>query len=34
MQLIKGTYTLRIGFKRKKKPPKIVYYEGNQDKHS
>lgn len=33
MQLIKGTYTLRIGFKRKKKPPKTVY-EGNQDKHS
>jgi hypothetical protein len=30
--LIKGTYTLRIGFKGKKKPPKIVYRYGNQDK--
>jgi hypothetical protein len=36
LQLIKGTYTLRIGFKGKKKPPKIVYRypkDGrNQDK--
>ena len=32
LQLIKGTYTLRIGFKGKKKPPKIVYRYGNQDK--
>jgi hypothetical protein len=32
LQLIKGTYTLRIGFKGRKKPPKIVYRWGNQDK--
>ncbi|MBT0159922.1 hypothetical protein G4O51_08050 [Candidatus Bathyarchaeota archaeon A05DMB-2] len=32
LQLIKGTYTLRIGFKGKKKPPKIVFRYGNQDK--
>ena len=32
MQLIKGTSALRIGFKGKKKPPKIVYRYGNQDK--
>jgi hypothetical protein len=32
LQLIKGSYTLRIGFKGKKKPPKIVYRYGNQDK--
>jgi hypothetical protein len=32
LQLIKGTYTLRIGFKGKKKPPKIVYRWGNQDR--
>jgi hypothetical protein len=32
LQLIKGTYTLRIGFKRNKKPPKIVFRYGNQDK--
>jgi hypothetical protein len=32
LQLIKGTYTLRIGFKGKKRPPKIVYRYGNQDK--
>jgi hypothetical protein len=32
LQNIKGTYTLRLGFKGKKKPPKIVYRYGNQDK--
>ena len=32
LQLHKRTYTLRIGFKGKKKPPKIVYRYGNQDK--
>ena len=32
MQLIKGTYTLRIGFKGKKRPPIIVKRYGNQDK--
>jgi hypothetical protein len=32
LQLIKCTYTLRIGFKRNKKPPKIVFRYGNQDK--
>jgi len=32
LQNIKGTYTLRLGFKGKKKPPKIVYRFGNQDK--
>jgi len=32
LQLIKGTFTLRLGFKGKKKPPKIVYRYGNQDK--
>jgi hypothetical protein len=31
LQLIKGTYSLRIGFKGNKKPPKIVYRWGNQD---
>jgi len=30
LQNIKGTYTLRLGFKGKKKPPKIVYRFGNQ----
>jgi hypothetical protein len=30
--LIKGTYTLRLGFKKRKKPPKIVFRYGNQDK--
>jgi len=32
LQLIKGTYSLRIGFKGRKKPPKIVYHMGNQDR--
>jgi hypothetical protein len=32
LQLIKGSYTLRIGFKGKKNPPRIVYRYGNQDK--
>jgi hypothetical protein len=32
MQLQKETYTLRIGFKGRKKPPRIVYRYGNQDK--
>jgi hypothetical protein len=32
MQLQKGTYTLRIGFKERKKPPRIIYRFGNQDK--
>jgi hypothetical protein len=32
LQLIKGSYTLRIGFKGRKKPPRIVYRYGNQDK--
>jgi hypothetical protein len=32
MQLQKGTYTLRIGFKGRKQPPKIIYCFGNQDK--
>ena len=32
MQKIKRTYSLRIGFKGKKKPPKIVYCYGNQDR--
>ena len=32
MQLQKGTFTLRLGFKGNKKPPKIVYRCGNQDK--
>jgi hypothetical protein len=32
MQLIKETFTLRIGFKGKKKPPRIVYRWENQDK--
>jgi hypothetical protein len=32
LQLIKGTYTLRHGFKGKKRPPKIVYRYGNQDR--
>jgi hypothetical protein len=31
MQLIKGTFTLRVGFKKRKKPPRIVYRFGNQD---
>jgi hypothetical protein len=31
LQMIKGTYTLRHGFKGRKKPPKIVYRYGNQD---
>ena len=32
LQMIKGTYTLRHGFKGRKKPPRIVYRYGNQDK--
>jgi len=32
MQLIKGTFTLRHGFKGKTKPPKIIYRYGKQDK--
>ena len=32
MQLQKGTYTLRHGFKRDKRPPVIVYRRGKQDK--
>ena len=32
MQLIKGTSALRIGFKGKKKPLKIIYRYGNQDR--
>jgi hypothetical protein len=32
LQLIKGSYTLRIGFKGKKKPPTIIYRYGNQDR--
>jgi hypothetical protein len=32
LQNIKGTYTLRHGFKGKKSFPKIVYRYGNQDK--
>jgi hypothetical protein len=32
LQMIKGTYTLRHGFKREKKPPRVVYCYGNQDK--
>ncbi len=32
LQLIKRTYTLRIGFKGRKKPPKIVFRYGNQDR--
>jgi hypothetical protein len=32
LQKIKATFTLRVGFKGKKKPPKIVYRYGNQDK--
>jgi len=32
MQLIKGTFTLRHGFKGKKSPPRIVYRYGSQDK--
>lgn len=32
MQRIKQTYTLRIGFKGNKNPPKIVFRYGNQDK--
>ena len=31
MQLIKGTFTLRHGFKKRKGIPKIVYRFGNQD---
>jgi hypothetical protein len=31
MQLIKGTFTLRHGFKKKKGIPRIVYRFGNQD---
>jgi hypothetical protein len=31
MQTIKGESTLRIGSKRRKKPPKIVYRYGKQD---
>jgi hypothetical protein len=32
LQLIKGTFTLRHGFKKRKGIPKIVYRFGNQDK--
>jgi hypothetical protein len=32
MQLIKGTFTLRHGFKRKKGIPRIVFRYGNQNK--
>jgi hypothetical protein len=32
LQLIKGTWSLRIGFKGKKKPTKIVYRWGSQDR--
>jgi hypothetical protein len=32
MQLQKGTYTLRHGFKHDKRPPVIVYRHGKQDK--
>jgi hypothetical protein len=32
VQCIKGTFTLRIGFKGRKKPPKILFKYGNQDK--
>lgn len=32
LQMIKGMFTLRHGFKRGKKPPRIVYRYGNQDK--
>jgi hypothetical protein len=32
LQQTKKTYTLRIGFKGKKKPPKIVYRWGSQDR--
>ena len=32
MQDIKQTDTLRVGFKGKKKPPKTVFKDGNQDK--
>lgn len=32
LQLIKGTYTLRHGFKGRKKLPRIVFRYGNQDK--
>jgi hypothetical protein len=32
LQVIEGTYTLRYGFKKTKKPPRIVYCYGNQDK--
>jgi hypothetical protein len=32
LQMIKGTYTLRHGFKGRKKPPRVVYRYGNQDK--
>jgi hypothetical protein len=31
LQLIKGTFTLRVGFKKRKKPPRIVYRFGNQN---
>jgi len=32
LQKIKRTFTLRIGFKGRKKPPKIVYRWGNQNR--
>jgi hypothetical protein len=32
LQMIKGTYTLRQGFKGRKKPPRIVYGYGKGDK--
>ena len=32
LQLIKGTYTLRIGFRGRKKPPRIAYRWGNKDR--
>lgn len=34
LQLIKDTFTLRHGFKGRKKPPRIVYHYGNQDKQT
>jgi len=34
MQCIKQTITLRTGFKRKKKPPTIIYREGNACIHA
>jgi hypothetical protein len=33
MQCIKGCSTLRVSFKRKKPPPRIVYRHGKQDQN-